>query len=132
MRQRIIGLGDKNIIGAKIVKIRKEQEITQAELLKRFQLKGVNISHASLSKLEGQQRHAQDYEVVLIAKCLEVPVTDLFDEQLFKDWVKRCAAKSEKASKEGKGGKKSKEGKAGKAGKKSKMDKENKKGSKLS
>lgn len=38
---------------------------------------GMDISGTSLSRLEGQQRLVQDYEVVILAKALNVTVTYL-------------------------------------------------------
>ncbi|MDL2215788.1 helix-turn-helix domain-containing protein [Ruminococcaceae bacterium OttesenSCG-928-N02] len=69
--------GDKNIIGAKVVAIRKERGIKQKEFLAQLQVLGMDISATSLSRLEGQYRLVQDYEVVIIAKALEIDVKEL-------------------------------------------------------
>ena len=69
--------GGKNIIGAKIAAIRKEQHIKQKDFLARLQTLGMDISATSLSRLEGQHRLVQDYEIVIIAEALEISVEEL-------------------------------------------------------
>ena len=69
--------GDKNIIGAKVVAIRTERGIKQKDFLAQLQVLGMDISATSLSRLEGQYRLVQDYEVVIVAKALGVDIMEL-------------------------------------------------------
>ena len=69
--------GDKNIIGEKVVAIRHKKHIKQKDFLAKLQTLGMDISATSLSRLEGQYRLVQDYEVVAIAKALDVSVEEL-------------------------------------------------------
>lgn len=69
--------GGKNIIGAKVAAIRKERHIKQKNFLARLQTLGMDISATSLSRLEGQHRLVQDYEIVIIAEALEISVEEL-------------------------------------------------------
>ncbi|WJM09796.1 helix-turn-helix transcriptional regulator [Paenibacillus sp. PK1-4R] len=80
MKHRQEPPGDKNIIGSRVVAIRKSKGIKQREFLARLQTLGLDISQTSLSRLEGQYRLVQDYEVVVIAKALEVSVGYLLRE----------------------------------------------------
>ncbi|MDQ0170589.1 helix-turn-helix domain-containing protein [Paenibacillus tundrae] len=80
MKHRQEPPGDKNIIGSRVVAIRKSKGIKQREFLARLQTLGLDISQTSLSRLEGQYRLVQDYEVVEIAKALEVSVGYLLGE----------------------------------------------------
>lgn len=80
MKHRQEPPGNKNIIGAKVVAIRKEKGIKQKEFLAKLQTLGLNISPTSLSRLEGQHRLVQDYEVVIIAKALDISVGELLGE----------------------------------------------------
>nr|WP_154982886.1 helix-turn-helix transcriptional regulator [Paenibacillus xylanexedens] len=80
MKHRQEPPGDKNIIGSRVVAIRKSKGIKQREFLARLQTLGLDISQTSLSRLEGQYRLVQDYEVVVIAKALEVSVGYLLGE----------------------------------------------------
>ena len=77
MKPRKQPYGDKNISGAIIERLRKEQGMKQLELISRVQLLGVDINPSSLSKLEGQRRIATDYELRAIAKVLNVSMDDL-------------------------------------------------------
>ena len=80
MKHRQEPPGDKNIIGSRVVAIRKSKGIKQREFLARLQTLGLDISQTSLSRLEGQYRLVQDYEVVVIARALEVSVGYLLGE----------------------------------------------------
>ncbi|MEO2204740.1 helix-turn-helix transcriptional regulator [Paenibacillus pabuli] len=82
MKHRQEPPGDKNIIGSRVVAIRKSKGIKQREFLARLQTLGLDISQTSLSRLEGQYRLVQDYEVVVIAKALEVSVGYLLGEEI--------------------------------------------------
>ena len=69
--------GSKNIVGCKVVSIRKERGIKQKDFLAQLQVLGMDISATSLSRLEGQYRLVQDFEVVILAKALNIDVRDL-------------------------------------------------------
>ncbi|RAV05140.1 helix-turn-helix domain-containing protein [Paenibacillus sp. YN15] len=81
MKHRNEPPGDKNIIGTKVVAIRKAKRMKQKDFLARLQTFGLDISPTSLSRLEGQYRLVQDYELVAIAKALEVSVQELLGEK---------------------------------------------------
>lgn len=49
----------------------------QKDILAQLLTFGLDISPTSLSRLEGQHRFVQDYEVVAVAKALEVSVGEL-------------------------------------------------------
>ena len=87
MRLRINELGKKNIIGAKIVEVREAQGIKQRDLLIRLQILGMDISATSLSRLEGQHRLAQDFEVLAVAEALEIGVDELLGNHCFTDSI---------------------------------------------
>lgn len=69
--------GNKNIIGTKVVALRKAKNIKQKDFLAKLQTVGLDISATSLSRLEGQYRLVQDYEIVAIAKALDISVEEL-------------------------------------------------------
>ena len=72
--------GIKNIVGSKVVAIRKERNIKQKDFLAQLQVLGMDISATSLSRLEGQFRLVQDFEVVILARALGVTTKDLLGE----------------------------------------------------
>ncbi|MEE1002630.1 MAG: helix-turn-helix transcriptional regulator [Acutalibacteraceae bacterium] len=78
MKARKKPLGDKNIIGANVTKIRKLNRMSQKELAINMQLLQVDINFSSLSKLEGQTRIASDKEVLAIAQIFNIKTDDLF------------------------------------------------------
>ena len=77
MRFRKYPLGDKNLIGAKVIMVRQERRMKQKELLTKLQLAGLDINAPGLSKLEGQTRGVTDIELVAVSKALKVPVAVL-------------------------------------------------------
>lgn len=78
MKMRNKALGDKNIIGANVTKIRKLHKMSQKDLAINMQLLNVDINFSSLSKLEGQTRVASDKEVFAIAQIFKIKTDDLF------------------------------------------------------
>jgi transcriptional regulator with XRE-family HTH domain len=80
MKQRSNELGNKNIIGAKVVAYRKERGIKQKDFLAQLQVLGLDISATSLSRLEGQHRLVQDFEVVVLSRVLNVTADELLSE----------------------------------------------------
>lgn len=72
--------GSYNIVGKNIERLRKERAIKQKELVAKMQTMGLDINPTSYSKLEGQVRHANDKEIYIIAKILNVSIDDLFKD----------------------------------------------------
>ena len=72
--------GNKNIVGCKVFAIRKECGIKQKDFLAQLQVLGMDISATSLSRIEGQCRLVQDFEVVFLARALGVTTKDLLGE----------------------------------------------------
>lgn len=74
MRTRKQELGDMNIIGARVEKQRKAIGMKQKDLLAQLQVSGIDLNASGLSKLEGQLRGVNDYELKAIAFALDVSV----------------------------------------------------------
>ena len=53
--------------------------MTQADLARGLQLKGVKIDRAGVAKIEGGYRQVSDVELVLIAEVLEVSPSKLLE-----------------------------------------------------
>ncbi len=77
MKPRKQELGNKNIIGNKITKLRLKKNIKQKELLAKLQTNGIDMPSSSLSKLEGQTRPVTDIELKALAKIFEVTADEL-------------------------------------------------------
>ena len=80
MRLRKQELGNKNIVGKNIERIRKEQGMKQKELLAKLQTYGIDMNASALSKLEGQIRLVTDYELEAIARILNVSIEELIEK----------------------------------------------------
>lgn len=73
--------GNKNIVGAKVAKLRKEKNIKQKDLVAMLQIRGMDICDTSMSRLEGQTRLVQDFEVLILAETLGVTTQWLLSKE---------------------------------------------------
>lgn len=71
-KPRKIPLGNRNIVGAKVEQLRKQKKIKQRDFAYELQRIGMDIGESSLSRLEGQLRLVQDFEIPMLAKALNV------------------------------------------------------------
>jgi transcriptional regulator with XRE-family HTH domain len=67
-----------NIVGPQVRKLRYERGMTQDALSARLQVLGLEMSRASLSKIEAGLRCVTDRELRVIADALKVGVDDLY------------------------------------------------------
>ena len=74
MRVRKQELGNRNIAGARVEQRRKAIGMKQKDLLTQLQVRGVDLNASGLSKLEGQIRSINDYELLALADVLGVSV----------------------------------------------------------
>ena len=80
-KPRKIPLGSRNIVGAKVARIWKEKHIKQKDLVAILQSNGMDICDTSMSRLEGQNRLVQDFEVPILAEALGVTVEWLLNQE---------------------------------------------------
>nr|DAQ30128.1 MAG TPA: helix-turn-helix domain protein [Caudoviricetes sp.] len=71
--------GKSNISGEKIKSARLKRELTQNQLVARLEVEGVDITQATLSRIESGERFVADFELALIAKILNVDINELID-----------------------------------------------------
>jgi len=69
-----------NIIGPQIRRLREINNMTQEDLTAQCNLLGWSISRGTLAKIESQVRRVTDSEVALIAKVLNVDISELYEE----------------------------------------------------
>ena len=81
MRLRKQALGNRNLIGARVEQARKGLGMKQKELLAQLQVNGVDMNASALSKLEGQMRSVNDFEIVALANILNVSVDWLLERE---------------------------------------------------
>ena len=70
-------LGDRNLVGENIIRIRAEKKMSQGELLSQIQLMGIDMNQAKLSRIEGKRIAITDRDLIVIAKCLDVTLDEL-------------------------------------------------------
>lgn len=66
--------GKRNICGDRIREARQKRRLSQSDLCKLLQLRGVMVERATISRMESGSRFVADFEAVVIAEVLEVPV----------------------------------------------------------
>ena len=76
MRERF-WIGNRNVIGHNICRLRKEKGISQNELLLRIQLLGVDMTQSKLSRIEGRCVIVTDRDMIAIAHALGVTMDEL-------------------------------------------------------
>lgn len=78
-------LKPRNIIGSKvrIARRRLHPPLSQEDLSGRLAARGITIDRSGISKVENGDRYLMDYEILALAKCLNVPVGWLFGEEDF-------------------------------------------------
>lgn len=66
--------GKKNLCGDRVRAARNRLHISQTDLAARMQVLGVVIERDSISRIESGTRFVADYELLMLAECLDVPV----------------------------------------------------------
>lgn len=74
MRMRKQEIGDSNLVGRRVEEKRKAMGMKQKDLLAQLQVQGVEMNSSGLSKLEGQIRKVNDYELIALSAVLDVSV----------------------------------------------------------
>ena len=69
---------NQNIVGPQIRKIRYQQGMTQEMLAAKCSVLGLELTRATLSKIEARLRCVTDAEFVVLAKALKVEMKELF------------------------------------------------------
>ncbi len=78
----ILTVEKRNVVGKRVQQARKTAKppITQTDLVARLQVLGMQIDQSGLSKIEGGRRPVMDFEVIALAKALNVSVAWLLKE----------------------------------------------------
>lgn len=73
--------GKKNISGERIHEARLKRRLTQADFAAQLQVAGITIERDSISRIETSTRFVADFELMVIAKVLNVSVEWLLSEE---------------------------------------------------
>ena len=67
-----------NIVGPQIRKLRYQRDLTQEMFAARCSVRGLELSRATLSKVEAQLRCVTDQELAIFAEALGVDIKALY------------------------------------------------------
>jgi len=70
---------DRNIVGERVSRLRKDAGFSQTELAARCQVKGWDITRDSIKRIESGEREVIDKELTRLARALGVPIAALFE-----------------------------------------------------
>lgn len=79
LRLRSMATGAQNLVGRRVRMIRMAESLSQEMLAARCGAVGWDVSRGTFAKIEAGLRQVNDAEVLILAKALRRPVSDLFD-----------------------------------------------------
>ena len=78
---RIIEGNEMNLIGKKVRNLRTQKKMSQQALSDKLELMAIYICRGSISRIEDRQRTVTDIELYGLAKALDVPIEELFENE---------------------------------------------------
>ena len=66
--------GQKNIVGRRVKEVRMLNKLSQMDLASKLQIENVILEQKSISRIEKGDRFVADYELLVLAKVLNVSV----------------------------------------------------------
>lgn len=69
-----------NVVGRAVAKIRNQKGLSQSDLATACQVAGWDVSRESIAKIESGFRWVGDFEVIKLARILQVSISDLFPD----------------------------------------------------
>ncbi len=73
--------GTNNLTGRRIAEIRKSKKLSQRKLAAKMQLLGFDVDHYFIRRVENGERFVTDIDLVIFAKALEVPISDMLSAE---------------------------------------------------
>ena len=80
---RIIDGSEMNMVGSNVRRLRTERGLSQQALSDKLETLAIYVCRGSISRIEDKQRTVRDIELYGIAKILEVPIAELFENDFF-------------------------------------------------
>ena len=71
--------GDKNMIGRRLIEIRRERKLSQRDLARMLQLAGYDIDKNVITRIETNQRYVSDIELHALHDLLDISYDYLID-----------------------------------------------------
>ena len=73
--------GTNNLCGRRIAQVRKEKKLSQRKLAAKMQLLGFDVDHYFIRRVENGERFVTDIDLVIFARALDVPITELLSAE---------------------------------------------------
>jgi len=70
----------KNIVGEKILRLRRKKGLTQRALSEQLQLRGYEFSDLTILRIENGTRSVADFEIVIFAEYFHVSYRELMED----------------------------------------------------
>lgn len=70
-----------NVIGPQLRRLRSDRSWSQPDFAAECQRKGWDVGRDTIANIEGQRRWVADFELMFLARVLDVPVQDLLPEK---------------------------------------------------
>ena len=80
---RIIDGSEMNMVGSNVRRLRTVRGLSQQALSDKLETLAIYVCRGSISRIEDKQRTVTDIELYGIAKILEVPIAELFENDFF-------------------------------------------------
>ena len=71
--------GDKNLIRANLIKLRKQHRLSQRDLAHRLQLAGYDMDKNAITRIETNKRYVTDIELKALCEIFQVTYEELID-----------------------------------------------------
>lgn len=71
--------GKKNLIGKRLIKIRKQHSLSQRDLSYKLQLAGYDLDKNVITRIENYQRYVSDIELKGLCEVLQITSAELID-----------------------------------------------------
>lgn len=71
----------RNVVGRQVMLLRNERDWSQEKLASICQLAGWDVSRGVIARIEGGVRWVADFEVLILAAALRVPVPELYPKR---------------------------------------------------
>ncbi len=72
--------GNKNLISANLIRLRKERKVSQRDLAKLMQLAGCDMDRNVITRIETQKRYVTDIEIKKLCQVLDTTFDELTRE----------------------------------------------------
>ena len=92
--------GNKNLISANLIRLRKDRKVSQRDLAKLMQLAGCDMDRNVITRIETQKRYVTDIEIKKLCQVLDTTFDELTRETGLEEYLPVTGRKSRRSRKE--------------------------------